>query len=649
MATGKIAQSLEKLINNSSKQLGTLQIGINKILWGSGNTQPKQTVKFVSAVSGSVATGSLQYNSDIPKASTGTTAGNIPGLIRTLDVLNEVNLCDVITYATDNISVKKKKRPAPPYEGPNAALYAIQDKAALVVYAIDKYIAYPNVLIGTFLESNLAAVPPAPPSGSAQVPSGINTQDQAVSQSGAPAKTTDIVGTDVKRYNTYYLMQTVKEVFNFNNNSTGSLFNSEDQMLLATVPGLGANFNMLNNFIGTANSFSDYRQIPNGELQELQKQIQIVRSVCVTIQNLDFKNTLALAGNFLNIDIRSQIQQISKFLNPTQIIPTLKQVNSAVLAFIKIAKQVYGILTLGQFIIKLALLFNKIFKFIIAFFTKLPLPNTFTTAGISNTLSQATQKAKEETDGVTILLKAINALLAVVVVFIRYLLANTNEIYTRLQLLLTTLEGCEAVKESDVVKQLNQTLGSLKELQDQLAAYIISYDSKTDINTAVFGIYQIRVVDEQVTDLSIINKRRRGIALDTNGQIVAQSDLTFATNTSLIIAEVQQRLIAQGLIRPNLVSIDGSSLAVIADSLNYLENNDIAQEDLNLSITELDSPGNTDESQGLGLNAFVNNLPGGRKLRQRTRAALNASTQTLKTQLANEKLASSSTASSGSR
>jgi hypothetical protein len=611
MGTSKIAASVGTIVGTSANLLGRLQIGVNKILWGSANTQPVQTVKY------DTVSGSLKYVSNIPTTPTPPKANLVnSGLFNALDALNQVDLCNVISYATDNINIKRKpksERSKQPTTA-QAALYTLQDEAELVQGYIDKYTAYPNVFIGSYLGTGPNAVP----------------QNQAVSQSNAPAEG----GIDVQKYNMYFLMQSIKDTFSFN--STGSLFTAEDKTLLTTVPGLGSNLNVVDDFLGTINKYSDYRQISNAELQRLQNKITIIRSVCVTIQNLDFKNALALAGNFLGTDIRAQIQQLGKFVNPTEIIKTLKEINSALQSFIKIARQVQGILSTGQFLIKLAILFIKVFKFIINFFTALPIPLLFSTAGAQTAIQDAKDKAKDETDGVSMLLKSVNALLSVIVTFIRYLLANTNELLIRLQTLLITLEGCEAVNNSDVIYELKQTESDLIALREQLAQYIINYDSKIDPNTAMLGPYDIRVVDEDITDRSVTNKRRRGIALDQNGVIVAQSDLTFATNTTLIIEEVKQKLLSQRLVQPALGQIDSINLAIISDSLDYLDNNDVLDNNLNITPTQLDAPNNLDETKGLGLNAFINNLKGGKALRTRTRAAIQTSTEQVKTQVATE-------------
>lgn len=596
MSNSQIATNVGKLVNNSSKLIGTLQVGVNRILWGQANTQAVQTVKY------DTVSGSLQYSSSIPDNPTPPEANLVnSGLFNALDALNQVDLCSVLTYVTDNINIKKtpksKRAPIGQRTEAQSALYNLQDAAEFVQTSIDKYTAYPNIFIGSYVGTGPNAVPP----------------QQAASQSDAPVEG----GQNVQKYNMYFLMQSIKDTFSFE--SSSSIFTAEDKTLLTTVPGLGGNLNIVDDFIGTINKYSDYRQIPNDDLQKLQNKITTIRSVCVTIQNLDFKNALALAGNFLGTDIRAQIQQLGKFVNPTRIITTLREINSSLQTFIRQARQVQGILSLGQFLIKLALLFNKVFKFIQQFITNAPIPAATQTTGTISRLEKARITAKDETDGVTRLLKLVNALLSVVVAFLRYLLANTNELISRLEILLTNLEACQAVQDSDVISELQQTKSELINLREQLGIYITQYDSKTDTNNTTFGIYDIRVVDEELTDKSIQNKRRRGLALDQAGNIVTESDLTYATNTAVIIAEVQQKLMALGLVKSGIVEIDAANLALIADSLNYLDSNDILQGDLNI-----DAFATAEEAAAANISSFLDGLPGGVKFKQNSRSVVTA-------------------------
>ncbi len=96
---------------------------------------------------------------------------------------------------------------------------------------------------------------------------------------------------------------------------------------------------------------------------------------------------------------------------------------------------------------------------------------------------------------------------------------------------------------------------------------------------------------------------------------------------------------AAGLVQPTLSNITSTSLAVIAESLNYLDNNDVLQDDLNIQVTEnLDTPDNQNEDLGTGLNAFINNLPGGKRLRKRVRSKVQESRERLAGQINSEKV-----------
>lgn len=691
MPNNQLARGIERVVRAASKGLGEVQINVDKVLWGNpspprdrrssasyGNKPAKEPRNYTTrtvpppSVRNEVAGGSGNAGKAIPFPSnlpppwqfqsvlgpddtppddikqTIVATRNQPqkdiqyrevptrperprvgqrlvqtGLFSALDALNSVDLCDVVTYAYSNVNIKRKPRPERSTWRPDqVAFYTLQDQAKLVTTFIDKYTAYPNVFIGSYLGVGPNAVPP----------------QQAVSQSNAPIEG----GTSVQKYNMYYLLKSVGEVFSFNTNTTGSLFTSQDAVLLQEIPKLGSNLNFVNDFLGNVNKYSDYRQISTPELLALQNKIGQLRSICENIQNLDFRSVANLVGNFVGVDIRSQIQRLSEFVDITKIIPTLKEINNGIRSFIKMANQVQKVIQTGQFIIKLAILFYKVFKFVFLFFKSIPIPLIFGTSGTQITLQEVAQKAKDEGDGVVRVLKSINALLGVATGFIRYLLVNANELLRRLDTLLVNLQACDAFKDSDILNELLQTRSSLNGLLDELAIYVINFDSKTDPDTALFGTYQIRIIDEEVVDLSVENKRRRGVALDQYGAIVTQSDLTFATNPQVIIGEVKQKLVSLGLVRPDLGSLDGDALSTVSESLDYLDNNDILQDDLNISTTSIDSPDNVDESKGLGLNAFVNNLKGGKRLRKRTRNALAKSRAELRNQLNGERGSSSS-------
>jgi hypothetical protein len=595
--TSNIARPLITLVRNTAKLVGKLQVGINKILWGANNQQPS-----VGRVSERITDSKVGYNftQKTPDPKPPGKGQNLltAGLFNALDLLAELDLCNIIASLTDMINIKKKPRNPPngPWPPPAGVLYYIQDQCGEIRKFIDKYLAYPNEFIGSYLGVGPNTLPP----------------QEALDKTGAPIQG----GTAVQKYNMYFLMQSIKDL---TDTFTGpqSIFSAEEQTLLSSVPGLGGCLNFLDDFTGTINKYSDYRNIPNEDLQKLINKINQVRSICVTVESLDFKSGLALAGNFLGANVRAEIQKLSDFLNPAQIIPTLKEINNSIRGFIKIGQQVQGILSLGQFIIKIALVFNKVFKFVIQFISFAPIPAVSQTTGTISRLESAKNAAKDETQGVDRVLKAVNALLSVIVLFIRYLVTNANEALVRLDIILTNLEVCEAVKDSDVLAELQTTRGALVDLRDELLIYLNEYDSKTNPDTAMFGVYDIRIVDEEITDKEITNKRRRGIALAPDGQLVTQSDLTFATNPAVIIGEVQQKLLALGLVSTGQGLLDAATLDTVAQSINFLNSNDIAENDLNINASAQDA---ASAAQDMNISSFLSSLPGGDQFKQKSRS-----------------------------
>lgn len=616
-----LGAALEKIVLGASKLVGNFQVGVNKILWGTGKEIRTPTAVYNSETQQVEKTGFVKRQVEQVKRFAES------GLFNALDVLATVDLCNVLMYVFDNINVVKQKRPQQPWTAPQTALFTLQDAALLVQTAIDKYIAYPNTFIGSYLGTGANPI----------------TQKEAEDQSGLPFNSSTISGIAIEKYNVYNLTKAIQDIIRKVVPNEESGFTNEEREILAQVPALASNLNVLEDITKFFSKFNDYREISNSDLVKIQQKIQTLRSVCVVIQNLNFQSAVALVGNFVGTDVRSQVQKISQLIDPKKILNLLKQINNAVQSFIRIARKIQGIVVQAQFVIKVVILLVKVFKFIKAFFVALPLPNQFTTAGVQNALSEANQAAKEATGSLIKILKEINALLLVVISFIRYLIANAFELKVRLDALILQLEACDAVKDSDVVAELKKTRDDLNSLITDLEQYIINVDSKKSNDQAQYGQYAIRVVTEQLTDTGINNPRRRGIALDQNGNIVVSSDLTFATNNSVIIDEVKLKLITAGLVLPSLATLDGSDLAVVSESIDYLDNNDILSTDLNLdSIEGIDSPDNLDENQGLGLNAFINNLPGGKRLRKRVRSALDSASSNLREKITNEGVRSNS-------
>jgi hypothetical protein len=611
-----LGEALEKIVLRAAQFVGTLQVGVNKILWGT-NKEVRTPTAVYNTESNQVETRGIvgRQTQEIKRFAE-------TGLFNALDVLASVDLCNVLMYIFDNINIKKQPRPPRPWTEAQTGLFTIQDGALLIQTAIDKYLAYPNVFIGSYLGTGANPI----------------TQQEAIDQSGTPFDSDNISGIAIEKYNVYNLTKSIQDIIRTIVPQGQTGFTNEEREILSQVPALAGNLNILEDITRFFSKYTDYRNISNEDLVKLQEKIQTLRAVCVTIQNLNFQSALALAGNFLGTDVRRDVQKISQLMDPKKILSILKQISNSIQSFIRIARKIQGIIQQAQFIIKICILLVKIFKFVRAFFKANPLASIFTTAGIQTALSEANQAAREASGDLIKLLKSINALLQVVTSFVRYLLANANELLVRLNALILQLEACDGVKDSDVVAELKKTRDDLQVLQEELNQYIISVDSRRNTDQTEFGQYSIRIIREELTDPAIRNPRRRGVALDQNGNIAVSSDLTFATNNAVIIEEVKIKLISAGLVLPTLATLDGADLAIISESIDFLDTNDLLQNDLNIETFEgIDDPENQDENQGLGLNAFINNLPGGKRLRKRVKASLSNASSNLRTKIDNEK------------
>jgi hypothetical protein len=575
------------------------------ILWGAPtNPPPRAVIKnpqtgFYETVKGSVQQTAQKISNFFQS-----------GLFNILDVINSLDLCGIINYLTDPTNSRGRKRPPKPWTPDQIALFYVQDQAKYVQKLIDKYTALPTTLVRQYSTLEPKA----------------ETQQQAISGSGAPAGKDQIAGTDVQKFNLYNLIQEIKAAFTVG--GPNAIFTAQDATIISQVPGLGANLNFIDDFVQFANRYTDYRNIDNEDLRKLLQKINEVRSVCVTIQNLNFKGLVFLVDELLGGDLRKDIQKLSKFIDPTKLLPALKQISQQINAFVKMAQKMYNIISQVQFIIKILIILAKVLKFLVKFFLVNILPAVFATLGIIATLEKAREDAEKFIEKIIKRLEQINGLMAVVLSLVRYILANAIELLVRLETLIAKLEACEAMQDSPILADLKASYDDLKQIKEQLEAYIANYDGKTNPDSAQFGEYSIRVVDEELTDPTIPNKRRRGIALNRKGVLVAQSDLTFATNTSIIIQEVKVKLVSQGLIAPQFNVLSEQDLSTVFTSVQYLDNDDVLSEsfDFNTLLQDLaegsDSPDNLDENEGIGLNAFINNLKGGKRLRKRVRAQM---------------------------
>lgn len=85
----------------------------------------------------------------------------------------------------------------------------------------------------------------------------------------------------------------------------------------------------------------------------------------------------------------------------------------------------------------------------------------------------------------------------------------------------------------------------------------------------------------------------------------------------IIINEVKVLLVSKGLVNLGLSNISSQDAQVIVESINYLGDSDISLSDIELSPTQASDV--LDQTENEELTTFMNNLPGGKSLRNKVR------------------------------
>lgn len=417
----------------------------------------------------------------------------------------------------------------------------------------------------------------------------------------------------------YNLTKDITEIFNVVNNPNFPISNPE---LNKAFPSLSNASNFLTNSLSLFNRYTDLRQIPNEELQKIIRTVDQIRVYAVAIQGLNTPASFVnLADSILGGDIQKQIEKINKIIAPTKLIPLLKQILKTANSLNSIGTKLLSFITTIQGIIKIAIILIRVYDFVIAFFTVLAIPNQFTTAGLTTKFSDTVTEVFRNRGNKKLVkrLAQINVLLGAIAGLCQILIIGLYDIIQKLNLILLNLENCVNAP-SDLKEEIQTTINNLSSTVNNLQEFLDRYNNAQDRINRTFGEYVIEIVNEELVDEGISIRRRYGIARDTNGYIVAQSTPTFASLDLIIINEVKLILSSKGLVKIGLNSLSPEDSLIISESLKYLDDQDISIDSVELNQVDIANLGETENE--LGLQQFVNNLPGGKALRKRMRKIL---------------------------
>ena len=382
------------------------------------------------------------------------------GIFYVMDKLLEVDMCNILDYALNQIPGGKKFDPKLDPETIQDPLarkkWEIQYKAFQTQVLIDDFYSLygdndtskkKSALVGLIkkirfiLEETLGIQPEQ-----------VLTPEQQIEQeaSGLSQDANSVT------YNPY--VQATKELL-----STNGIRDAE---LVSAFPELQIFSNYMEDVYRSFNRYSDVRNFPSQDVQKALKKIDDIRNIAVSIQNLTtVSGAINLADRFLDGKISKFIKIISKIIDPKKLIPFLKTIIDICRVIIRISNKVLRLISFFSNIISLFLLLVKIFWILRKFFFGIPIPNMFTTVGVTTTVSDTLQEIIKEKGFLFFLkrLKQINQLLQTIIGFLKSLVTKLFTLVEKISALIFNIEACSG--------DPNSLLDNPSTLQSELDQY----------------------------------------------------------------------------------------------------------------------------------------------------------------------------------
>jgi hypothetical protein len=270
---------------------------------------------------------------------------------------------------------------------------------------------------------------------------------------------------------------------------------------------------------------------PNQDIQKIFSTFTEIKSILSGISQAE--NPADLASVF---KAQNAIAKLQDILNPAQLIPTINKLVRSVEALAKVLN------TLSNYVNKLSKILNtlstivKIFAKLATVIRNIPLPARWATVGVilklqklADTLEKKVALAQSNLDQTAQFLSAFARSLDTV-------RQRINALLEALKILLEKLQACAKTKDLPVVNKLKDTIVNLETTLNNINNALPKKPTKKQIQ---YKGLTLDIIEEQVVDEGIVLTRRYGVALDARGVIVAQTDLTYATNLEIIYNELR--------------------------------------------------------------------------------------------------------------
>ena len=494
LSDGTSATGSEKAILGFSKKIVTLNTAVNKILSGDKTLSNTKSVKYI-------------------------------GMIGILELLNDVDVCNIINYTLGQLSLSKLK--------PSGKLSNNINKIKTTAFNLSGTI---NKL---YTSSNLLN----PSQGKV-----FDTENQLDQK-------------DQIRKN----FLEIRDILNQN-------LTPEVLSFIATIPGGEDATKTVNDILIFLNTNANITQLPSGQLNDVFSTINKLYSILVAVSSL--QSAQSIVALFPNL--QQQINKVQQVINPTRILPTLRGFLNSLKTIQQICNNILKIVNMIRTIAKILVVVRQAISIAISIFESNPLPTSIPgqfqpggpTLGAISSLESAKNSLIEKETELGKILTEIITLTSIMIIFITDIVSQVQQMIIEVQKLIITLEQCGVLQGNDdsgLINDFNNTIKSLQETINELKGFTDAYAAvPQDPNLFRFAGYVIKIVDEELVDEGIKNKRRRAIAFDNKGIMVEQGELTFASDKRVLVEELKLKLLKEGLITDLSFAItDGIPLNIV--------------------------------------------------------------------------------------
>lgn len=375
-------------------------------------------------------------------------------------------------------------------------------------------------------------------------------------------------------------------------------------------------------------------QVANEEVQKVLRTVQEIRRVLQLI--ISFTSVSDIASTL----IPNEIKELQKIVSPTKLIPMLKVILNLAKGLNQIIQQVLGYVTIAKVVVKVLRILIDVMRVAIWVFRVLPMPLMFATSGIMDGLVWARQLLDNILDGAEKVVNQIGKLVDLIFGFFTLISQILEEVIQQIEVLIFTLESCAGVDEAGTIRALKEVKAALLSTQDEVNSLTSNYTAALgNSNIKRYNGYTMEIQEEEVFEESVRYKRRRAVAFDYSGVLVESTDLTFATDRTILFEELRLKLVNSGYIQDTGAIVPG--LDFLTDALQANADLPTSTTDIYASIGVVTQNGldpqqlMKDEASEIKkqINAVIGNIKGGEDLRKKSQASVQESNVKLKESL----------------